>query len=34
VDAEVLRAPLAPATTSGGECSGHQEPEYSRGRHC
>jgi hypothetical protein len=24
----------APATTSGGECSGHQEPEYSRGRHC
>ncbi len=24
----------APTPTSGGECSGHQEPEYSRGRHC
>jgi hypothetical protein len=24
----------APTSTSGGECSGHQEPEYSRGRRC
>ncbi len=24
----------APMTASGGECSGHQEPEYSRGRRC
>ncbi len=24
----------APTQTSGRECSGHQEPEYSRGRRC
>jgi hypothetical protein len=31
---ELYGLPQHMTTTSGGECSGQQEPEYSQGRHC